>query len=189
MLPEICIVLGLTLITLTLIFANQTLKEKKQTYREELSLDEKEILIGYTYENYAWGYQGKELIVFNDGTIYTWETDITIDNNASKKSTCSIDDYDELYCLKKRVIEEGTKINVKLSEQDLKTIEEQIKGLEDKIELNHLGADQGTYTLSVWKDKKRIDLKVDGDATGENKTQNAQKIIKIFNKKVENINY
>lgn len=103
-------------------------------YRDELSNENKKVLLTEFYSNFAWGYQSYGNVLFNDGTIYTW-------NTTNKQDT---DDYDLTTAngFKDFVLEKGDLTDIKVSSQDLDKIEEYANNLVDSIETEHVREDR-----------------------------------------------
>lgn len=146
---------------------------KNKLYRTELGNSEKEILVEKAYRNHAWGFQYRGKAIFNDGSIYEWE----INEPHYRYEEDSIDEH------VKWILDNGICINKKVTERNLEKIEENINILEDDIKVEGYGADMGSNYIVVWNtNKKKIKLKESGDNIGENKSVEAQKLIKIIDK-------
>lgn len=144
-----------------------------KTYRAEITNIEKEILAEKAYKNYAWGFQYRGKAIFDDGYIYEW--DINELNYRYEANT-----VDEQV---KWILDNGTCINKKVTLKDLEKIEENINLLEDNIKIEGYGADMGANYIVVWnRNKEKIKLKESGDNIGENKSEEAQKLIRIIDK-------
>ena len=147
-----------------------------EDYKDELSKDNKKILIEKSYSNYAWSAQYNGMAIFNDGTIYSWN----LTGNMKDLENYNVNSADGL---KNYILENGKLENKKISAKDLEKIEEYINNIEDSIEIKYPGADQGTTTISAWNSNgKEIILSVKVDSVGENKTNNAQELLKIINR-------
>ncbi len=142
---------------------------------DESNNHSRKILIEKSYSNYAWGSQYNGKAIFSDGTIYSWDSKNESDNWRNYNLT-SIDELTDF------LFDYGILEDTKVSKEDLEKIEEYINDLEDEIDIKHPGADMGTTVISAIKsDGKKIDLKLKGDAEGENKTKNAQELLEIIN--------
>lgn len=137
------------------------------------SNSEKKILFQRVYENHAWGKNYSAIAIFDDGTMYTW-------NYEKNNENVNLNDIHTREGLEKILLDNGKYEGNVISKENVEKLKEYIEKLEDSIEVKHLGADQGTTTISVWKaNDKKIDLIVEGDGIGENKTDNSQEILKI----------
>lgn len=141
-----------------------------ENYRDELSKENKEVLIVKSYSRQDWKmYNG--MAIFNDGTIYTYSGNHNIGSVAELKNNIFENNSKKLSSYKK------------VTSKDLETIEEYINNIEDSIEIEDSETNQGTTTISAWNSSgKEIILSVKGDSLGENKTNNAQELLKIINK-------
>ena len=144
-------------------------------YPKELNYSNKKILASKIYSNYAWAITFNGTVIFNDGTIYQWE----YFNNQLTEDTYNLNEED---ALKKFILNKAKKKKIKVTKKDLAKIENSIQDLENIINLNCPGADQGDEDISIWQNKKEIALKVSGDCIGENKTKKSQEILEILNK-------
>lgn len=148
-------------------------KNMNKSYRNELSNSEKTILAEKSYMNFAWGFQYSGMAMFNDGTIYKWNFE---GSNADYKVNNSKEHGNW-------ILENGSKVNRKVSETDLDEIEKNIANLENNIDRKNTAYDAGSNSISVWNDdNKEVILKESGDYTGENKSDSSQNLIKIINK-------
>ncbi len=145
-------------------------KKETNNYRNELNNDEKEILVEKTYSNYAWSITVNKKVIFNDGTIYYF----SLSGNMNEMSNYNINDAKSL------VLEHGSKLDYKASEQDLKIIESEIKKVKEIENKECRGADQGSHTIAVYKDNEEIIIDESGDCEGHNDEYN--KLISTINK-------
>lgn len=148
--------------------------------RYNVSDSNNKILIEKSYSNYAYKAVFNGEIIFSDGSIYTCSFAGSM--NDSKNYNINSEEG-----LKEYIINYGVRKIKKVSSSDLKEIENCIVNLNDtisnnKFALNYIGADQGTSSISVWKDGKEIILKSSGDVVGENKTEYSQKLLSIIDK-------
>ena len=145
-------------------------------YRDELSKDAKKILVEESYSNYAWTAQFSGTAIFNDGTIYSWNSD----NNKKENGNYNINSADGL---KSYILENGKKRLKRVTSEDIEKIENYINNLEDSIDIGYPGADQGTNRISVWNsDNQEIKLSLKGDSVGENKSEIAQELLKLIDR-------
>lgn len=168
------IVFILIVITLIALYSPSNHTSSLAQYRPELDIVDKKILAEKSYSNFAWGVQYTTSIIFNDGTIFTWNfsgslNDYPFFNNDSKEYRINY------------ILENGTKESKKVSITDLELMENSIESLEDSIKIKYPGADQGTSCTSVWNSNgTEIKLRLSGDAEGKNKEKNAKKILEII---------
>ena len=160
------------------IYFAPTLKtpHNQNQYRTELDAENKKILAEKTYSNFAFGIQYTTSIIFNDGTIYTWDYSAqTYDFPFATEATSSKEYYINY------ILNNGKKSSKKVSTTDLETMENYIENLEDSIKIQYPGADQGTSSTSVWNSNgTEIKLRLSGDSVGKNKELNTKKILKII---------
>lgn len=144
-----------------------------KSYLTELSNDEKRIVAENAYMNFAWGFQYSGMAMFNDGTIYKWNFE---GSNADYKVN-STEEHAQW------ILEHGTRVSKKVTEDDLKVIEQNINNLYGSINSKNTAYDAGSNYITVWdSNNKQIILKESGDYTGENKSNTSQKLISIINK-------
>lgn len=149
------------------------LNNMNKSYRKELSNSEKAILAEKAYMNFAWGFQYSGMAMFNDGSIYKWNFE---GSNLDYKADTSEEHS-------KWILEHGSLISKKVTEDDLEEIEKNIDNVENNIEKKNTAYDAGSNYISIWNtDGKRITLKESGDYTGENKSTTSQKLISIIDK-------
>ena len=162
------------------LYKNINNNNKEETFRKELSKEEKQILLEYSYSNYAWGYQFHGKVLFNDGTIYSWNIN---GNYGDAKNNRENYDVNTAEGLKEFVLDNGTKEEKKVSKKELEKIENEISQLDDKIETEHAAYDAGDSIISAWKTNgEKIRLKISGDFEGQNTTDHAKTLIKIAEK-------
>ena len=150
--------------------------EENEDNQEELSREDKKILLKNSYSNSAWGYVFNGKVLFNDGTIYSWNV---------RENFPGVSDYDVNTAdgLKEFILDKGTKEVTKVSTKELEEIEKEISELEDKIETKEAAVDAGSHTISAWKTNgEQIKLKISGDLEGKNNTDHAKALIKIAEK-------
>ena len=159
-------------ITCTLLLLNNNNSKSKARQNISKSPD---LLAINSYSNYAWGYSFSGTAIFSDGSIYTWkENDSSDVENYDLQTTKGLEEY---------ILKEGKLKNKKVSDKDLKEIKKHINKVDDDINIKHPGADIGTYSITIInKNNKQITLKCSGDSTGENQTENSQKLLKIIEK-------
>jgi hypothetical protein len=144
-----------------------------KSYRSELKNGEKRIIAEKAYINYASGFQYNGMAMFNDGTIYKW-------NFEGSNTDYNVNSTSEHI---QWIIEHGNKVNKKVSEEDLNKIEQNIKNLDGTMDRKNTAFDAGTSYITVWNSNNvEITLKESGDYTGENKSNNSKKLIKIIKK-------
>ncbi len=141
-----------------------------EDYRNELSKENKEVLIVKSYSRQDWEmYNG--WAIFNDGIIYSYSGNYNISSADELKNN--------IFEINSKKLSSYKKVPAK----DLEKIEEYINNIEDSIEIEDSETNQGTTTISAWNlNGKEIKLSVKGDSFGENKTNNAQELLKIVNK-------
>lgn len=142
------------------------------TKKEEIDINtnEKHVLIVQKYENYAWSYVSYGSFICTDGTIYTYDKSEKKNNNSNNTSADAL-------------IEIGKLSKKRVSNRDMKILLDNIKELERReIKLKNAGNDIGSYATIVYKENEPITIKQRGDFEGEDKTKEAQRIIKIANK-------
>lgn len=140
--------------------------------------DEINFMILNTYSNYAWGIQFNGTVIYDDGTIYTWN-----ETNQNK-----IDKYNigTTKGLKEFIKKEAKQTKGIVNKSDLNNLKKYISTLEDDIKISYPGADQGTNTISVITENDiEIVLKKSGDASGENKTYESQAILELIEKYIK----
>lgn len=169
------ILIAITSIAIYLLSNNTSIPTLTQ-YRTELDIADKKILAEKTYSNFAWGIQYNTSLIFNDGTIYSWNySEQTYDFPFASEETSS----DEYY--KNYILENGKKSIKKVSKADLELMENYIESLENSIKIKYPGADQGTSTTSVWNSNgTEIKLRLSGDAQGKNTEENAKELLEII---------
>jgi hypothetical protein len=111
----------LSLITF-LLLTGCSKNDNKPEYREELDNDKKEVLAISSYSNYAWSVQENKTVIFNDGTIYYW------DFNGSIEDIIDLDKGNT----KVFMLENGKKLDIKVTNKDLEKIEKEIKNVEKR---------------------------------------------------------
>lgn len=164
----------LIVITLIALYSQSNQTPPLAQYRPELDIVDKKILAEKSYSNFAWGVQYTTSIIFDDGTIFTWNF------------SGSLNDYpfftnDSKEYRKNYILENGTKESKKVPITDLEFMENFIESLEDSIKIKYPGTDQGTSCTSVWNSNgTEIKLRLSGDAEGKNKEKNAKKILEII---------
>ncbi len=141
-----------------------------ESYPEELDNNSKELVAVKAYMNYAWGFQYKGKAIFNDGTIYKW------DYSGQGSIIKNVEEH------KNWILKNGTQMNKKVSEKDLKELEQNINNLEGTYEAVNESMDAGSNFIKIWKDGVETKIKESGDYTGENSSKTAQQLIKIINK-------
>lgn len=141
-----------------------------EDYRDELSKENKEVLIVKSYSRKDWEmYNG--WAIFNDGTIYSYSGNFNISSVDELKN--------DIFEINSKKLSSYKKVPAK----DIEKIEEYINNIEDSIEIEDSETIQGTTIISAWNSNgKEIKLSVKGDSFGENKTSNAQELLKIVNK-------
>lgn len=172
----IMIVLGIILVIIggVVIISNLNKEELPDGYPIELGKTDKKIVAMNKYENYAWGYVCNATVIFNDGTIYTYESD-SRDNGYAETT---LEDFTVLVC------ENGNKQKEQLKQSELDEILSNAKKLKDTIEYENVACDAGTGKYCVVKTEtgEVITLVATGDSEGENKTKEAKNIMKILKK-------
>ena len=144
-----------------------------KSYRDELDDKYKQIIAEKSYINFAWGFQYSGMAIFNDGTIYKW-------NFEGSHIDYKVNNLEEH---RKWILEHGSKVGKKVSENDLQESEKIAANLENNIDLKNTAYDAGSNSISVWNaDGKKITLKESGDYSGENKSNEAQRLISIISK-------
>lgn len=142
---------------------------------EDVAVDELKVIAISSFSNYAWSAQYRGMAIFNDGSIYSW--DETDKETMGKYKLGTADGVQEF------ILNEGYKNLAKVLKNDLVKIKELINQVENNIELNHVGADMGTTTISVINENnEEIKLKASGDSMGENKTEKAKELLEILDK-------
>ena len=144
-------------------------------YREELKNEEKHIIAEKSYSNAAWGISYYGTAIFNDGTIYKFDIN-------DFKSGDGVP-------MEQLIAKYGNKQSIKVTDGDLKQIENNIITLEDKIESKNTAMDAGSNYIAVYKNGKKITLQEKGDYTGDNKTKEAKTIKKIITKYLGNFEF
>lgn len=141
-----------------------------EDYRDELSKENKEVLIVKSYSRKDWEmYNG--WAIFNDGTIYSYSGNFNISSVDELKN--------DIFEINSKKLSSYKRVPAK----DIEKIEEYINNIEDSIEIEDSETIQGTTIISAWNSNgKEIKLSVKGDSFGENKTSNAQELLKIVNK-------
>lgn len=159
---SIMIILTITIIAISIIM----------TKKEEIEINEngKHILVQKIHENYAWGYVSYGSFICTDGTIYTYDNSGNKENRLNGSS-------------EQKMIETSKKSNKKVSNRDMKILKENIIKLDkNKIKTRNVGNDIGFNAIEIFTEDGPIIIKQSGDFEGENKTNEAQNIIKIANK-------
>lgn len=147
-------------------------KEEYLDYPEE----EKMVLVEKSYSNYAWGVSYNGSVIFNDGTIYTWDF-------SGDLTSLTEYDFDTADGLKKFVLAQGKKSKKQVTKEEIEDIKSYIHDVEDTIERMCSGADMGTESIEVWKsNNENISLYESGDCNGESSDINAIRIREIVNK-------
>jgi len=132
-----------------------------------------ELLVVSSYSNYAWGFQFYGTAIFDDGSILTWNNE----KDSKSKVKYNLETNEGL---KEYILNEGKLKSIKVSNNKLEKMKENIEKLEDKIEIEMPGADQGTTSIYVINpDNDKITLKYTGDWNGENQTVESKEILKI----------
>ncbi len=156
----------LIVVSIIIVFINMN-----KTYRNELSIDKKVILAEKSYINFAWGFNYSGMAIFNDGTIYEWN----FVGNRKDYDVNNLKEYENW------ILQNGSKVDKKVTKKDLNRIKKNIKNLENNIESENTAYDAGSSSILVWNDnKEKIILKESGDNTGENKSNVSQELIKII---------
>jgi hypothetical protein len=133
-----------------------------------------QIIAESSYKNYAWGFQFNGKAILSDGSIYKWNIS---NNDYSTDIPSDIDKYTNW------ILENGTKSESKVSNDDLEKIQKYILELEDNIETTNTAMDAGSSSIKVWNEnKEKIILKESGDFSGENTTSASQNLIALINK-------
>ncbi len=134
------------------------------------------ILVEYSYINYAWGFQYKGMAFLRDGSILTWDSK----NIKDAYKTYSTMDHEQW------VLTYGTPSYQKLTDIELKTIEDNIATLEDTVTpATYTANDMGSYYINVWNMAgEKMLIMEGGDTTRENPTLNAKNIKEIIAKYV-----
>ena len=172
---KIIMALAACIISMILVVVMYNIKMTRMTPNDEIVVDELKVIAMSSYSNYAWSAQYRGMAILNDGSIYSWdETDKEI---IGKYKLGTIEGIQEF------ILKEGNKNLTKVSNNDLVKIKEYINQVENDIEVNHVGADMGTSTISVINDNnEEIKLKVSGDSIGENKTEKSKELLEILDK-------
>ena len=132
-----------------------------------------QLLVVKSYTNYAWGFQSTGSAIFDDGSILTWNNNSVVSKNNLMTNEG----------VKQFILNNGKLKSAKVADKDLEKIKENISKLEDKIEIEMPGADQGTTNIYIVNDNNdKIDLKYTGDWIGENQTEESKEILKIVKK-------
>ena len=166
------IVLSIIILILLLIVILLYCSNKNDSYPKELSNNDKVMIVEKAFQNYAWGFQYNGAAIFNDGTIYKWDVE-------GNKIDYKISDYERT---EDWIFENGKKINKRVTDSDLKIINENIENLSGDYEPVNKANDAGSSYIKVLKDGKMVKIKESGDFTGENKSSSAQKIIQVISK-------
>ena len=176
------LILILSIIAGLFVFKFYSKSTTSDAYQNELSNDQKRILVEDAYQNFAWGWNYHGAAIFNDGCIYTWNNHDVESSHPGKKN----DD------VSKWILTYGTKHELKVSSDDLAKIESSMKTLSDtltpiadSIPMN----DAGSNYLQVWNENTTFTLIQTGDISKENTTPESQairSIVKTYFDKVKN---
>ena len=142
-------------ILFALIFIIPSLFHKEQP--KELNDEEKQILVISSYSNFAWVVTMNKKVIFDDGTIYTWEY---------SEEEYGIDDIYK-YTDKEFMLKNGKKLDKKVNTKDLEQIKKYIKNVEETDDYKCMGADQGIYNIYVVKNNEEILINSRGDCIKE----------------------
>ena len=143
-------------------------------FASSLNNNSKLLVAERAYTNWAWGFSYDGKAIFNDGTIYEWEY-----HN---------DDYADGFPETREdrgnwILKNGTPINRVVSEKDMNEIKNNIDALGSvNYEKEGGGADMGSSYISIWKNNEEILLKESGDWRGDNTNKEAQNLIKLITK-------
>lgn len=164
----------ITIITIVIILIIIVVIKLNQTYPKTLSFSEK-ILIAESYyleeKNDDKRFIG--MAIFNDGTIYKWDTEKNIPE--FEKSTVQE--------RKRWIFENGKKKFKRVTIKDLRTITILISNLKDESEkLSGQFESKGSKYIVVWNSKKeKIVLSKSGKNGTINKSENAELLILQIN--------
>lgn len=143
---------------------------------KELSKKDKRVIVEKYYVNYEENTQIKEVIIFNDGTIYSW----------SKGKETPEGNINTEEGLRNILLKNGKKEKEKVLKGDLEKIKKYISYIDNSISPEYAGAGSGTSGIAVWQESKKTDIKVTGDSIGENKNKKTEKLLKIIDKYLNN---
>lgn len=131
-------------------------------YPEEKDISDKKIVLEYSSTNYAWARTYMGNVIFDDGTIYSYDVDF---QNLSENT--DIGDLDDRI---NYIFEYGIKENRRVSTKDLEKIQDITDKLfEDEpiLETKNMGADIGITKVIVYRDNIPLVISVSGDSYGQ----------------------
>ena len=163
----IIVICVFVLCIVALIFENKIFDTKDSELNDSF-------LIEKSYINFAWDFTYEGKVIDASGNIYSWNTfDKNDIKDVSTKDTFTV-------FLKNK----ATLLDQKVSSSDLKKIKEYIKSIneEDYADLECRGADQGSKSIVLYKERLIIKLSESGDCNGTISSKEAEELIKIVDK-------
>ena len=136
---------------------------------------DKKVLIEHSYLSTSGSFIYKGVVLFDDGTIYSWNT--TDEINFSKLTTMK---DKSLW-----IIKNGNKSKKRLGRNKINEIKKYIDRLDDSSTTTEFKSTKnGITTIKIWdyNDSKYFILKETGDYESFNDSKESKKIIKITNK-------
>lgn len=147
-------------------------------YIKTSSDSDKKVLIENSYLSTSGKFKYKGVVLFDDGTIYSWDSD---DEISFSKITTMQDKG--LW-----IIKNGVKSKKRIGRNTIKKLKKYIDNLTDentKTEYN--GTNEGITSIKIWdyKDFKYYILKETGDYDTLNESKESKKIIKFAEKNLK----
>ncbi len=141
--------------------------EKTDTETAEVSSN---ILVEYSYSNYAWAKTYKGCVIFDDGSIYEFDIDFPIPDEYNFDDTDSFSNY---------ILKYGKKKKTKLLNGDLENLKENVEKYalsNDSFDIDYIGCDMGDTVIKVYYNNEKFLISTSGDANGKSTSDEGEYI-------------
>ena len=137
-------------------------------------ISSKNILIEYSYQNYAWEYKYSGTIICEDGSIYTFK----FENPESNEANDTIEKTSE-NILKHIIENKGT-----MNKNDLRQLKEELLTINDDTTSKPVANDMGQASIEYYNydTNEIITLRSTGDLDIQNNSQNIENVFEILQK-------
>ena len=137
-------------------------------------ISSKNVLIEYSYQNYAWEYQYSGTVICEDGSIYSFK----FENSESNEANGTIEKTSE-NILKHIIENKGT-----MNKSDLRQLKKELLTINDDTTSKPVANDMGQASIEYYNydTSEIITLRSTGDVDVQNNSQNIENVFEILQK-------
>ncbi len=149
---------------------NEAKKEDLEKTNTENVEKSSNILVEYSYSNYAWSKTYKGCVIFDDGSLYEFDIDFPIPDEYNIDDTDSFSNY---------ILKYGKKKKTKLLNGDLENLKENVEKYAlsgDSFNIDYIGSDIGNTVIKVYYNNEKFLISTSGDANGKSTSDEGEYI-------------